>query len=311
MKCKWNYEAIITSYNQGDYIREAVESVCAQTVLPSRIIVLDDGSTDEKSILVLEKISRRHYPASVFVCRQENAGVSSARNHGMKLTTAPYVLIMDGDDKLESAYAKKVSDLLQENSAMVAASSYMQCFGAINSVVRPDGGDITSFLSHNCCPATHILKRSAWEQCSGYDEKMRSGFEDWDFFLSLLETSKAASIGIVREPLLNYRTAPMSSNVRSMDKRIELMRYLIRKHKRSYEKHVEAAVLGIERISMYRLEGWESEMQRAPRLGNLSDLSKQFLENPSYGDGGMAAAVRICVDVRNDHVGDSGGKNPE
>ena len=63
---------------------------------------------------------------------------------------------------------------------------------------------------------------------------MRAGFEDWAFFLSLLETQPDAHIGIVPEPLPEYRTAPASSNIRSMDKRLSLMRFLIEKHLPSY-----------------------------------------------------------------------------
>ena len=49
-------EAVITSYNQGDMILEAVYSLCEQTVLPSRIIIVDDGSTDKYSLDILNTI---------------------------------------------------------------------------------------------------------------------------------------------------------------------------------------------------------------------------------------------------------------
>ena len=49
-------EAVITSYNQGDMILEAVQSVCAQTRLPQKIIIVDDGSTDANSLRVLKDI---------------------------------------------------------------------------------------------------------------------------------------------------------------------------------------------------------------------------------------------------------------
>ena len=123
---------------------------------------------------------------------------------------------------------------------------------------------------------------------------MRAGFEDWEFFLSLLETRPDAQIGIVPEPLLEYRTAPASSNIRSMDKRLSLMRFLIEKHLPSYQAHLADALLGLEAVSIQRLGGWEGEMQRALQNGQpLSETSMDFLAHPSYGDGGMAAAVRI------------------
>ena len=196
---------------------------------------------------------------------------------------------------MEPAYIEQVSGLLRERSGLVAASSWMRTFGVLDATVCPAGGGITAFLSRNRCPATHILRRGAWEQCGGYDETMRSGFEDWDFFLSLLETVPEAWIGIVPEPLIDYRTAPASSNVRSMEKRLELMRFLIEKHIGSYREHIADAVLGVESISIARLFGWEGEMLQGLAAGQeLCGASTEFLQQPSYGDGGMAAAVRIA-----------------
>lgn len=184
--------------------------------------------------------------------------------------------------------------MLCESSRMVAASSWMQTFGALNAAVCPCGGDVAAFLSRNCCPATHIMRRSAWEMCGGYDESMRSGFEDWEFFLSMLETEPDTSIGIVEEMLIEYRTAPVSSNIKSMDKRLEIMRFIIEKHARTYQKYIAEALLGIEAVSMGRLFKWENEILYAlDREGTISSGAEEFLKNPTYGDGGMAAAVRI------------------
>lgn len=149
---------------------------------------------------------------------------------------------------------------------------------------------------------------------------MRSGFEDWDFFLSLLErgltvendicgaefaggtehvggfgsawdtenpAKDAAHIGIAPEPLIEYRTAPASSNVTSMAKRLDLMRFLIAKHRDLYAAHLADAILGVEAIAMSRLAMWESLMR-----GDTT-VSQAFMTHPTYGDGGMAAAVRL------------------
>lgn len=289
-------EAVITSFNQKSMIYEAVQSLCCQTMRPKRIIIVDDGSTDEMSIQVLREIETdRKLPVPILVVRQPNGGVSAARNAGIRKTEAPFVLALDGDDSLEADYVEEVCKLLYENSDMIAASSWMHTFGVLDAVVRPGGGSVSSFLSHNCCPATHIFRRSVWEQCGGYDETMRSGFEDWDFFLNMLEIMPDGFIGMVEKPLINYRTTPASSNIRSMDKRLELMRFIIEKHIGIYKEHVLDAVLGVEAISMARLYGWESEIIHSKMSnGGMCGGSDQFMENPSYGDGGMAAAVRIA-----------------
>lgn len=257
---------------------------------------MDDGSTDEDSVSVLNEIETdEKLSVPLIIIRQPNRGVSAARNAGIRETQTPLVLVLDGDDSLEPAYIEEVSKMLNDNSSMIAASSWLQTFGVLASTVCPTGGDVAAFLSHNCCPATHIFRRSAWQQCGGYDETMRSGFEDWDFFLNMLETAPGAKIGIVEQALINYRTTPVSSNIKSMEKRLELMRYIMEKHIGIYQEHMVEAMLGMEAISIERLYGWENEMIYAKLTGRtLAGVSEEFLKSPSYGDGGMASAVRIA-----------------
>lgn len=288
-------EVVVTSFNQGSMILEAVHSLCSQTTPPARIIIVDDGSTDENSINILNHIkSDSDIPVPVIVLQQPNSGVSAARNTGIDIAQAPMVLVLDGDDRLEPSYIQQVSQILRNNPSMVAASSWMHTFGVLDAIVCPGGGNITAFLVRNCCPATHILRREVWKQCRGYDESMRSGFEDWDFFLSMLETMPDARIGIVEEPLINYRTAPASSNVKSMTKRLDLMRFMIEKHINAYQNHLVDTMLGLESISIGRLYGWENEiLSSKTKKQKLSEVSEALIKCPSYGDGGMAAAVRI------------------
>lgn len=288
-------EVVITSFNQKSMIYEAVHSLCCQTIRPKRIIIVDDGTTDEISVNILKEIETdTNITIPLLVVRQSNSGVSAARNAGISKTQAPLVLVLDGDDRLEPSFVEEVSKMLYENPSMIAASSWMHTFGVLDAIVRPTGGGITAFLSRNCCPATHMFRREAWQQCGGYDENMRSGFEDWDYFLNMLEAVPDTYVGIVEKPLINYRTTPASSNIKSMEKRLELMRYIIEKHLNIYKEHVTDAILGIEAISISRLYGWENEMIHSKLIdGSFNDLSSEFIESPSYGDGGMAAAVRI------------------
>ena len=96
-------EAVITSFNQGTMILEAVESVCAQTLLPQKIIIIDDGSTDECSIRVLKDIEKKSdLPVPVMIHYQENGGVSSARNAGIDAAKGKYICFVDSDDYVRS-----------------------------------------------------------------------------------------------------------------------------------------------------------------------------------------------------------------
>lgn len=146
---------VITSYNQGDMVREAADSVLAQTVLPAEIIVIDDGSTDADSLTVLETLERDAakgmLPCQLRVLRRENAGPSAARNTGIREVRTPYVVVLDGDDRLLPTFLEKTVAELRRDSTVVAASGWLQTFGVLESVVQPTGGTLADFLSHNCC----------------------------------------------------------------------------------------------------------------------------------------------------------------
>lgn len=85
--------AIITAYNQGKYLPDALESLFSQTYPNLEIIVVDDGSTDDTCRL-MENYS------SVKYIRQENKGLSSARNTGIANSNGDYLVFLDADDML-------------------------------------------------------------------------------------------------------------------------------------------------------------------------------------------------------------------
>ena len=157
MNINKNLEAVITSYNQKSMIYEAVHSLCGQTILPKRIIIVDDGSTDETSMEVLEKIETdRRLPVPILIIRQPNSGVSAARNTGIREAKAPLILVLDGDDGLAPSFIEETGKLLEENPSMAAASSWLHTFGVLEALVRRVGGTATDVLSRNCCPASHL-----------------------------------------------------------------------------------------------------------------------------------------------------------
>ena len=83
---------VIPTYNSGQYLPEALESVLAQTVPPLEIIVVDDGSTDDTA-------DRLHPYLNLITYKfQTNSGVSAARNAGLQLAKGDYVAFLDADD---------------------------------------------------------------------------------------------------------------------------------------------------------------------------------------------------------------------
>src|SRR5437899_5002966 len=91
---------IITSYNQQEYLREAIESAVDQTVAAFEIIVADDHSTKDGSIETIREYAAR-YPGLVRGLFQEkNVGIPKNRNSALQMVKGDHVAILDGDDRL-------------------------------------------------------------------------------------------------------------------------------------------------------------------------------------------------------------------
>ena len=88
-----NISVIIPTHNRCELLRRALLSVFAQTLLPTEVVVIDDGSTDNTATMI-----RTEFPA-VSYYYQENSGVSSARNLGIQHTTGDWLAFLDSDDE--------------------------------------------------------------------------------------------------------------------------------------------------------------------------------------------------------------------
>ncbi len=87
------FSVIIPTYNRADFIGQAVESVLKQSFKDFEIIIIDDGSTDHTSA-ELEK-----YRGRILYIRQENSGVSAARNTGIEISRGTWIAFLDSDDE--------------------------------------------------------------------------------------------------------------------------------------------------------------------------------------------------------------------
>lgn len=271
---------VVTAFDQGDLVADAVASVRAQTRPCAELVVVDDGSSDAASLGVLDRLRTE----GVRVVRQENAGVGAARNAGIAATAAPLVAVLDGDDRLAPGFLERVAPQLADPD-VVAASAWLRLHGVASGTARPAGGRLVDFLHRNACPGSGVvLRRAAWERAGGYDEAMRSGFEDWDLYLAVL--AGGGSVAVVPEPLVDYRTTPASANVRSMSRRLALYRGLVEKHRPAFEAHLVEVLVAQEATAVRRLTDWEDLVAADATLP---------LGDPTYGDGGMAAHVRVAT----------------
>lgn len=114
---------VIPAYNQAQFLRQAIDSVLAQTYRQFEIIVVDDGSTDETSSVATAYGDRVRY------IHQENLGLAGARNTGIQNARSQLICLLDADDQWLPQYLEKMVDLFLEDRG---AAVYYCCAQAID-----------------------------------------------------------------------------------------------------------------------------------------------------------------------------------
>jgi glycosyltransferase involved in cell wall biosynthesis len=159
---------IIPTYNSGEFIVDTVESVLAQTLEASEILIVDDGSTDHTRALI-EGIgdSRIRY------VRQENAGVSVARNTGLSLATGEFIAFLDADDLWRPTMLEKQAALLNHDPGISCAFTNFVRFDHPEGTVLPDQFTFYPELStlpvrDGPIPGTFVIQGDAFTALIGF-----------------------------------------------------------------------------------------------------------------------------------------------
>lgn len=233
---KWDgplVTVVIPCYNYGGYLDEALQSVRNQTFMNHEIIIVDDGSTDPLTVDKLKEIASRKIPG-VRVIHQANAGVSSARNHGITEGRGKYICCLDADDLLEPRYLEKNLSILERENVDVCYS-YFQVFGDAEWIARPGRFDIEVLKTRNCACVAAVFKKSIWEKVGGYNPNMKGGYEDWDFWISVAE--QGAQGAVIPEPLFKYRRHGRTMLVDAEEKHNLLYAQIRKNHPRLFSKN--------------------------------------------------------------------------
>ena len=107
---------IVPTYNCGRFIAESIQSILAQTLQPEEIIVVDDGSTDNT-----EEVVGTFTDPRIRYIRQQNAGVSVARNTGLAAARGEYISFLDADDRWRPTFLEKLHAVVSHDTQLVCA----------------------------------------------------------------------------------------------------------------------------------------------------------------------------------------------
>jgi len=132
-----NVSVVIPTYNGVRFIREALESVFRQTLLPGEIIVVDDASGDETSHIVSSMIPSAPTPLRLIQLEVNSGGPARPLNIGIEAASGEYIAVLDQDDLFQPDKLQKQAGLLASHPHLVFAFSYCSSYTQPNRIMQP------------------------------------------------------------------------------------------------------------------------------------------------------------------------------
>lgn len=225
---------IIPCFNLGRYLPEAIASVRRQTLPGIDIIVVDDGSTDPETPAALEALAG----PEMRVVRSRNRGLPAARNLGISYTQSEYVSCLDADDMFEPEWLELAVARLDADPTLAFVSHWLEAFGDEQGAWTPGRSDLAALLDQNVFNGAALFRRQLVDAVGGFDESMRDGCEDWEFWIRVMAAGhRGATIPRV---LYRYRRRhdSMSRVMNATDTWFGLYGQLVDKHPDRYREHL-------------------------------------------------------------------------
>ena len=176
--------SIVTPYyNTEELFIETASCLFAQSLQNWEWIIVDDGSTDRSSLDRLSGVASQD--GRIKVVSQLNAGPGAARNMGVRQSSGRFICLLDSDDMVEPGYLEKCVWFLESNPEFAFCNSYSVVFGEHEYLWRTGFERGSAHIQANSGPPISVIRRSAYDDCGGFDESIRFGHEDWDFWLAM------------------------------------------------------------------------------------------------------------------------------
>lgn len=220
---------IVPCYNQAQFLSECIESVLAQTYSNWECIIVNDGSPDDTENIALEWAAKDNRIKYIY---KENGGLCSARNAGISSAEGEWILPLDADDKIGEEYLFKSMDTIKSNSNVGIIYANANYFGEKNGIWALPAYDFKTLLRGNMIYCSAFYKREDWMKVGGYDTNMKNGWEDWEFWINLIGTTKQNVVKLEYTGFY-YRVKNNSmiySFVRNQDVIQKTIEYVFKKH---------------------------------------------------------------------------------
>ena len=251
MNLQSSVSVVIPTFNRGHTLNRAIDSVLGQTLLPSEIIVVDDGSTDGTEELISKEYS------SVSYIKTNNRGVSAARNLGMKAAKSDWFAFLDSDDQWLPHKLEKQFECLScsgDFRLVHCDELWIRKGKRVNPKAKHQkhGGYIFEQCLSLCAisPSASLAHRTLFDELGCFDETLLA-CEDYDLWLRICAVYPVL---YVDEPLLikfGGHEDQLSQKFWGMDRfRVQALRKILRTQNLTESQRLKASSKLIEKCSV-------------------------------------------------------------
>ncbi|MEM8994409.1 MAG: glycosyltransferase [Acidobacteriota bacterium] len=224
---------VIPCRNHGQFLIEAVASVERSMSADYELIIVDDGSTEPRTLEVFDVLRAAGYR----VDSGPPSGLSAARNRGINAAVADYILPLDADNRLRPGFIEPAIEALDAGPELGAVYGEPWEFGLREGRRSVGELDIEELLESNRIDACALVRKATWWDVGGYDEALPA-WEDWDFWIRLATRGWGAR----RLDLIafDYRVRPNSLvTITEQDETLEMIvDRVTSKHRQLFHGHL-------------------------------------------------------------------------
>lgn len=212
---------IIPIYNVGNYLDNMLKSIFNQTFKDFNVVLVNDGSTDNSEDIIIEY--NRVYHNIIYI-KQENRGVSEARNAGIEKISAKYTLFLDPDDFIDETMIEKMYNKAEQTNADIVICGYETISDNLKTEINKfqvDEKKVYTNIEVMDMMLNWKVEGQLWnklflsENILNSDVKFEKGRIIEDLFPVFNQVSMANKIVFVNEPLYKYiyrKTSLLNSN---------------------------------------------------------------------------------------------------
>lgn len=227
---------IIPCYNHGEFIEECIASLNTLKNIEYEIILINDGSNDNG---YTESVIGSLKHEKLIKINQPNQGLAKTRNNAIALSKGKYILPLDADNIITEKFIVEAIKIMDNNPNIDIV--YPNRFLFNNKIKlglkNPGNFSILRLLFSNYIDACAIYKKTIWVNLNGYDESMKLGLEDWDFWIRCVGIN--ANFHYLKNAYFYYRVATNSMVTNTLKRYDEISDYIIKKNAKIYSEHLK------------------------------------------------------------------------